>query len=203
MDSQQSHRKQIRHHHDPGHCHELTFSCYQRRPLLTNDLWRSELCQAIDRATERHNWALSAFVLMPEHVHLLVYPLCPEATIDSLLFAIKRPYSYRIKQQLTLARSPLLDKLTVHQRPGVNTFRYWQEGPGYDRNLMSESAVLAAIDYIHLNPVRRGLCKKIDDWKWSSARWYLSEGECVDPYWPRLTRLPGEFFVGRDNVTSW
>ncbi len=35
------------------------------------------------------------------------------------------------------------------------TFRHWQEGPGYDRNLTKPTTILAAIDYIHLNPVRR------------------------------------------------
>jgi hypothetical protein len=38
--------------------------------------------------------------------------------------------------------------------------------------LESEAAVLAAIDYIHLNPVRRGLCERAIDWRWSSARYY-------------------------------
>ena len=45
----------------------------------------------------------------------------------------------------------------VRQRPGVETFRFWQEGPGYDRNLDRVDTVLAAIDYIHRNPERRGL----------------------------------------------
>jgi hypothetical protein len=70
------HRKRVRHYHDPGHCHELTFSCYHRWPLLTNNLWRSLLSEAIDRATRRHDDHLAAFVYMPEHVHLLVFPGC-------------------------------------------------------------------------------------------------------------------------------
>jgi hypothetical protein len=37
-------------------------------------------------------------------------------------------------------------------RPGKMVFRFWQEGPAYDRNLQTQAAVLAAIDYIHLNP---------------------------------------------------
>ena len=110
---------------------------------------------------------------MPEHVHLMVYPLPDADTIDALLKAIKRPFSYRIKQLLIQSRSRLLERLTIHQRPGVTTFRYWQEGPGYDRNFIKPSTVLAAIDYLHHNPVRRGLVKRAVDWKWSSARYYL------------------------------
>jgi len=45
-------------------------------------------------------------------------------------------------------------------------------GGGYDRNLFSPAAIKAAIEYIHSNPVRSGLCETIVDWKWSSARCY-------------------------------
>jgi putative transposase len=110
---------------------------------------------------------------MPEHVHLLIYPLAEASRIDDLLKAIKRPFSYRVKQLLIETKSHLLERLTVRQRPGVTTFRYWQEGPGYDRNLTQPSTVNAAIEYLHLNPVRRGLAKIPTDWRWSSARYYL------------------------------
>ncbi len=75
---------------------------------------------------------------------------------------------------------PLLKKLTIQQRPGVTTFRFWQEGPGYDRNLTEPGTILASIDYIHANPVRRGLCVRGIDWRWSSARRYLSPKSAID-----------------------
>ncbi|MCA9218462.1 MAG: hypothetical protein KDB27_35580 [Planctomycetales bacterium] len=68
-----------------------------------------------------------------------------------------------------------MDKLTVRERPGKNSFRFWQEGPGFDRNIFSPDAIQASIDYIHDNPSKRGLCKRAVDWKWSSARYYLFE----------------------------
>ncbi len=67
----------------------------------------------------------------------------------------------------------MLDRLTVRERPGKTCFRFWQEGPGYDRNLSSPAVIEAAIDYIHLNPVRRGFVQQAVDWTWSSASWYL------------------------------
>ena len=70
----QPHRKRIKHHHEPGDFHELTFSCYERSQLLVRDDWRRLLCRAINQATSDQDFALVAFVLMPEHVHLLVYP---------------------------------------------------------------------------------------------------------------------------------
>ena len=188
------HRKRVRHYDLPGHCHELTFSCYRRYPLLTNDDWLEQLSRAIDSANDRHGWQLAAFVFMPEHVHLLMHPAQEASKIANLLFAVKRPFSYRIKQELTVCASPLLEQFTIQQRPNVKTFRFWQEGPGYDRNLTTDKAILAAIDYLHMNPVRRGLCKQAADWRWSSARWYQSDGKHIDPALPCLTPLPAGFF---------
>ena len=187
------HRKTIKHFHEPGDVHELTFSCYRRMPLLTNNTWREMLSVSISRATARHHFRLVSFVYMPEHVHLLVLPTIPEPRIDLLLKAIKRPYSYRIKEQLKAAESPLLKKLTIRQRPGVITFRYWQEGPGYDRNINKVDTILKSIDYIHENPVRRGLCRRSVDWRWSSARYYQDSTLPADPALPRIDGLPGEW----------
>jgi putative transposase len=187
--------KTVRHFHEPGDCHELTFSCYRRLPLLTNDTWRRRLSESIDEAMRAFSFRLVAFVYMPEHVHLLVYPTTADPEIDALLAAIKRPYSAAIKKLLVEAKSPLLKKLTVRERPGRTVFRYWQEGPGYDRNLSTEEVVLAAIDYIHLNPVRRGLCTSAADWKWSSARKYLDWDGPRDVDLPIIDGLPAEFFA--------
>ncbi len=80
--SEQGHRKRVRHFDQPGDAHELTFSCYQRRPLLEDDSQRLFL-ECLDKATERQGFGLLAYVLMPEHVHLLVLPLVPTARISA------------------------------------------------------------------------------------------------------------------------
>jgi putative transposase len=93
------------------------------------------LSESITRACKLHGDALIAFVYMPEHVHLRVYPQAKASPIQRFLFAIKRPFAYRVTEQLQAHNSPLLEKLTIRQRPGVMTFRYSKEGPGDDRNL--------------------------------------------------------------------
>jgi len=190
------HRKTVKHYEEHRNVHELTFSCYGRLPLLTNDPWRRLLAESVSSATQRHGFQLLAFVFMPEHVHLLVLPARADSHIAALLKAIKRPYSFRIKQLLLANDSPLLEKLTIRQRPGVETFRYWQEGPGYHRNLMSAAAIEAAIEYIHLNPVRRGLCDRAGQWKWSSARYYESPSADRDPDLPRVDLLSYQLLEG-------
>ena len=193
MDQHFGHRKRVRHYHELGDAHELTFSCFHRWPLLTNDTWRAMLAESIDRATENHHYRLTAFVFMPEHVHFLIHPLPEAGKIDALLKAIKRPFSYRVKQLLLQSRSRLLARLTIRQRPGLTTFRFWQEGPGYDRNIMKASTILSSIDYLHNNPIRRGLVKTAIDWKWSSARFYLIDPPQQYPNLPQVHSLPAEW----------
>jgi putative transposase len=59
------------------------------------------------------------------------------------------------------------------QQPnGEVSYRFWQRGGGYDRNLFEPATIFEEIDYFHNNPVRRGLCLKPEDWFWSSAADY-------------------------------
>jgi REP-associated tyrosine transposase len=187
--------KTVKHYHEPGDLHELTFSCYRQNKLLTNDAWRGYLARSVDEAGEEFRFPLIAFVFMPEHVHLLVLPLDEKPAFDAYLASVKRPVSADVKRDLQHTASPLLKRLTVRERPGKDAFRFWQEGPGYDRNLQQPKTVRNSIDYIHMNPVRRQLVTQTRLWKWSSARFYESDGLKRDPELPRITPLPGEFWV--------
>lgn len=185
------HRKTIRHFHEPGHLHEFTFSTYRRQPLLTDDDWLRKLARSIDAANRDIHFQLVAFVFMPEHLHLLTFPTEKNPEFGRYLAQVKQPFSRQIKEILLGESSDLLHRLRVRERPGKTCFRFWQEGPGYDRNLSSRKAILHAIDYLHENPVRRGLCIRATDWKWSSARYYLAEPpRQQDPDLPTIDGLP-------------
>ena len=64
-----------------------------------------------------------------------------------------------------------LGRLAVREGSRVR-HRFWQPGGGYDRNITSSETLRAMIEYIHANPVRRGLVATAEEWEWSSARWY-------------------------------
>jgi putative transposase len=190
-----AHRKTVRHFHEAGHLHELTFSCYRRMPLLTNDTWREKLAQCVEAAGKETAFELVGFVFMPEHVHLLVYPTTPNPSISRYLARIKQPFSKQIKDVLVEHHSQLLSKLTVQERPDKTCFRFWQEGPGFDRNLFSPEAISSSLEYIHNNPVKRGLCGRAVDWKWSSARYYIdlpqNTGRASGTQYPNLPTIYG------------
>ena len=186
-----SHRKTVRHFDLPNHAHELTFSTYRRLPVMLGPGIPEIVLASIARIGERGLAEILAFVLMPEHLHLLLMPTVRDGAavpIASILSGIKRPSSFRIKRLLAASQSELCGDLTVRERPGKVAFRFWQEGGGYDRNLTSGDAVRASINYIHMNPVRRGLCERASDWAWSSWGQWHGEVSEVPEWMPRVHR---------------
>lgn len=165
-------RKRVQHAPVTSRLRFLTFSCYQRRPLLDDPRTKPLLATSLTRACPKHNFELVAFVFMPEHVHLIVRPMSVSASVSALLSGVKRPMSVRYKGILENERSPLLDSLTVRERPGRFVFRFWQEGSGHDRTLTDTAAIVAALKYVHRNPVTRMLCRCPEAWEWSSFRQY-------------------------------
>lgn len=186
----QPHRKRLTRYECPGHARSLAFSTYRRLPLLEEAAHAEIVLDAIGRACGKQGWSVLAYVVMPEHVHLLVLPAHgPRASppsISRLLWAIKRPNSFRVKQRLDEVNAPLLDELTIRERPGTTVFRFWQEGGGYDRNITSLETLRHTIEYIHANPVRRGLVRRPEDYRWSSARQWLFPDDAVSEWMPRI-----------------
>ena len=91
--SMSSHHKQCRRYNVPGHAHALTFSCFHRRPFLSRDRSRRWLLKALEVARERHRFDLWSYCIMPEHVHLLLYPRSSEYLISENLRTIKQSVS--------------------------------------------------------------------------------------------------------------
>ena len=159
-------------------------------PLLADDSRCTIFSRTIDRAKARHHFRLIAFVYMPAHAHLLVCPQTPGSKIEQLLYAVKKPCSDVIKQALVASRSPLLKALTIQERPGKLSFRFWQEGPGHDRNLLSVENYVRAAEYLHNNPVRRRLCAAPAKWRWSSWKFYHAPDGGADPALPKIDGFP-------------
>jgi putative transposase len=171
-----SHRKTCRRYDEPGHAHSLTFSCYCRRPFLSRDRGRRWLIEAIDRARQKHAFDLWAYVIMPEHVHLLIWPRESQYSISRILTSVKRPASIKALLHVRRSAPAFLSQMEDRQPGGRIHYRFWQRGGGYDRNLTEPKTVWAEIDYIHANPVRRGLCQTPTAWLWSSAAEYERPG---------------------------
>jgi putative transposase len=150
----------------------LTFSCFQRRPFLSKDGSRKWLIEAIDRARTKHAFHVWAYVIMPEHAHLLLWPTRPTYDISDILNSIKQSVSKRALLFVRRAAPKFLRWMEDRQPNGETHHRFWQRGGGYDRNVVEPATAHQEIEYIHNNPIRRGLCDRPEDWHWSSAADY-------------------------------
>jgi len=165
-------RKTRRAWNEPGHAHYLTYSCYRRLPLLACDRVRRWVVEAFQRTREDLDVALWAYVIMPEHIHVLLHPRGARCEMRRILAALKQPVAKAARLWLEeQGQRAWLERLTVVY-PSRRVFRLWQPGGGFDHNVFREKTVPAIVDYIHANPVRRELVEQPTDWEWSSARFW-------------------------------
>ncbi len=130
-----------------GDFHFLTFCCYRRRAYLSTVASMELFEDALERVRRRYLFVVAGYVIMPEHVHLLVNE--PRRTL--------------------LSRAIQALKLSVAMRRRERPF--WL-AHYYDFNVPGHEKFLEKLRYIHRNPVRRGLVAKPEDWRWSSYRHY-------------------------------
>jgi len=167
-------RKTCKRYNEPGDAHELTFSCFKRRPFLSKDRTRRWLAEAIAKARAKHGFHLWGYVFMPEHAHLLIWPPDPQYAIENILKSIKQSVARRALIHLRRHNPSGLKRLATGQRG--KPYRFWMPGGGYDRNIVKLGTVGNALKYIHNNPVRRGLAPVAEEWHWSSAREWEEPG---------------------------
>jgi putative transposase len=130
-----------------GEFHFLTFSCYRRRAYLSTVAAMELFEDALERVRRRYLFAVAGYVVMPEHVHLL-------------LNEPRRGQLSRTMQALKLSVS-----VRGRERP------FWQ-AHYYDFNVSTHEKFVEKLRYIHRNPVVRGLVPQPGDWPWSSYRHY-------------------------------
>jgi len=138
--------KRIR-YQQTGEFHSLTFSCFRCRGYFSTDGTRDLFEDALERVRQRYLFVVGGYVVMPEHVHLLVNEP-KHALLSKAIRALKLSVSMRSRE-----------------RP------FWQ-AHYHDFNVSTHTKFVEKLRYIHRNPIRRGLVAKPEDWKWSSFGHY-------------------------------
>ena len=148
--------------------HFVTFSCYQRRPLLDHPLRRDLILEILERIRRRYRLVVLGYVVMPEHVHLLVSE--PQrANLSIAIQALKLGF-VRSLERSVVPRSRKVGETWGTPRSADNPNRFWQTR-FYDFNVWTEEKRIEKLRYIHRNPVKRGLVASPEQWPF---RWYLS-----------------------------
>ena len=150
----------------------LNFSCFQNRAFLKSERAKAWLIASVQLAMDKHEVDLWAYVIMPTHVHLMVFPRRVETLMSRFVSTLKQSVSKRALAWVEKNTPFFLPQMADVAPNGEITHRFWQRGPGFDRNLWSPKAIRNGIKYIHMNPVVDKLCKHPHEWPWSSAGWY-------------------------------
>ncbi len=132
---------------ESGQTHFVTFCCYRRRPSFTPPTSRRVFEAALERVRRNFGLCVYGYVVMPEHVHLLLSEP-PHGTLAEAIKSLKQGVARRL----------------------IGTAEHFWQKRYYDFNVRNGRQFVEKLRYIHRNPVARGLCERPEEWEWSSFR---------------------------------
>jgi len=138
----------------------VTFCCYRKMNNFRESVIFELFIKHLTHVREKYNFKLFGYVIMPNHVHLVLHPK-PETKLGLLIRELKSK----------MARE-YFSEYCKNIPDGKHVF--WQKRC-YDHNCRTPEIVLEKINYCHNNPVRAGLVREPGDWRWSSYSWYLGD----------------------------
>lgn len=175
-------RKRLRRRESPADVRFVTFSTYRRIPLFQSAAIKDVFARQLVACRAAHCMELFAWVVMPEHVHMLAR--MSGSPWNAVARSLKTQISKQVLERWRQLNAPILRRIEVRSDDRIG-HRFWQHGGGFDRNVRSMSEFVKAVRYIHRNPVERGLVGQPEEWKWSSVRWWAGvrdgEVECDPP----------------------
>lgn len=142
----------------PGYPHHVTQRGVRRQTVFFEESDYKEYLRLAAELLDTSDLSFWAYCLMPNHIHAVVMP-GESASLAKYFAPLHRRYARKTNKK--------------HDWRG----HLWQER--FFSVVMDEAHTVAAMRYVELNPVRAGLCKEAQEWKWSSARGNL--GFAADP----------------------
>jgi REP element-mobilizing transposase RayT len=148
-------------------CYYLTSVAKDRLPVFQTEKIKQIVCKALDEARKSANLLIFAYVIMPDHLHLITNG---ERTISEVVrytngITAKRVIDYLKENNYT---SSLL-KLRQETKQRNYKHSLFEHHPNAF-SINNEGTFMQKVNYIHQNPVRAGLVEKAEDYKFSSAR---------------------------------
>jgi putative transposase len=167
-------------------CLSITSVTHDRLPVFRTGALKQILCAALDEARHSGGFAIFAYVIMPDHVHLVTDgTLKPSETLRFLNGISSRRVVGYLKENNYVTS---LAKLRDAPKARGHKHSLW-DGHSHALPVFSESFFMQRVNYIHQNPVRAGLVERAEDYRWSSIR-----------YWNRRAREDEPLRVDVDKI---
>lgn len=147
----------------------LTVVTYGRRPFLASDHGRRLLREAIQAIKSTHSFQFFAIVLLPEHWHCVMTLPSGDSNYSTRMKRIKEAFTKAWLAEGGSEMRPTISQKSRGER-GVWQPRFWEH------TVRNADDLEACVDYIHWNPVKHGLVRRVRDWPWSSFHRFVREG---------------------------
>lgn len=169
-----------------GASYFFTVVTYQRRAFLCNEDVLKALRDAIEKTREKHPFTIDAWVLLPDHMHA-IWTLPPDdADFANRWRLIKRHVTQTCGALLHQPNLMTASK-TKHRESTLWQRRYWEH------LIRNDDDYAKHMDYVHFNPVKHGLVKRVVDWQHSSFHRYVKQGDYSEDWGLAVRSDRGDF----------
>ena len=151
-----------------GHLHFITCSCYRRLPLLRSARARNLFVRVLDQVRKEYGFKLVGYVVMPEHVHLLISEPA-RGNPSTVLKMLKQRVSRQLRRKPR--RASALQRCFPFASSPERLPQLWQKR-FYDFNVWTRKKKIEKLGYMHANPLKRGLVDDPNHWLWSRYAFY-------------------------------
>jgi REP element-mobilizing transposase RayT len=159
----------------------LTYSVVAWLPVFVSEESCRIVAESLTFCHREKQLRINAYVIMPTHMHLIVFDgdFDTERLVRSL--AEFRKYTGRQLSDYCMGHGPKCFLETLRDQAGGDRERRFWQPSRHPEAIQGERFWQQKLDYLHDNPCRKGLVLRPDHWRFSSAAWYMSDGvESVD-----------------------
>jgi REP element-mobilizing transposase RayT len=150
--------------------------------VFTEDRYCEILIRNIKHYQERYHFEVVGYVIMPSHFHWIVELNPNLGTISDIMRDLKKYSAWDLMEALEQdRRKELADLFSVGSQSFPNQKRkFWM--PRFDDQVIRDEKMMQTkLDYIHENPVKAGLCKSPEQYRYSSAmNYYLGDHSILE-----------------------
>jgi len=162
-----------------AHVYFVTYSIVEWLPVFVADEPCRVVTDSLTYCRQEKHLAVNSYVIMPTHMHAIVFD--QEFDNDRLLATLKdfRKFTGRaLTDYCSERRSPVFRETLTRAATQDRKRRFWQPSR-HAEAILSANFWEQKLDYIHDNPCRKGLVFRPEHWRFSSAAFYLSDGEAT------------------------
>jgi putative transposase len=193
-------RNKLERRYHQRHLHFITCSCYRRLPFLRNARKRELLLEILSGVREKYQFSLVGYVVMPEHIHILISE--PKVgTPGTVMQVFKQRVARAIRRK---RRSGNTNQLRLWKSAADESAKHFWQRRFYDFNVWTAKKRIEKLNYMHMNPVKRGLVDDPKLWVGSSYRFYQygERNGCTPDREPRYGMEGGKSLVSNPSSSE-